>query len=299
MDVRQVEIFTAIMERGSFSEAARSLGISQPAVSSSLSRLEQYVGFALFRRDGRQVVPTAEAILLYSEATRALAGVAQLNDAVAGILAGRRGHLTIASNPSPGIAWLPQVVADFRVGRPDITVRFLTRSSREVRALVAAHAFDIGIAEPPFDRGDTVLRRYRFTSVAVLPVGHPLCVHTVITPALLDDVDFISMLPSHGVAQALGRAFEAAGAHCRIVAECEFFATALNLARHGAGVTVADPLSAAQAVGPELIMRPFLPNIPYEVAVLRPARGDVSLLAAEFAAAIDKHVAPVLERTPL
>ncbi len=149
MYVRQVEIFSAIIERGSLTEAARALGITQPAVSAALQRLERHVGFALFRWDGRQVVPTAEAGLLHLETVRALAGVAMLDDVVTDIAAARRGHLTLDSNPGPGITWLPRVAVAFRAGRPDVTVRFLTRSSREVRSLVAASAIDLGIAEPP------------------------------------------------------------------------------------------------------------------------------------------------------
>ena len=295
MDVRQVEIFAAIMEHGSFSDAARALGITQPAVSTAISRLERQMGFVLFLRQGRLVVPTTEAELLHSEATRALASIAQLDEAVTGILAAQRGHLTIASNPGPGIAWLPRIVAQFRVGRPDVTVRFLTRSSREVRSLVAARAFDLGIAEPPFDRGDAVVHRYRFACVAVLPACHPLAGSTVITPALLDGQDFISMLPSHGTTPALAQAFGTAACTLRVVAECEFFATALNLVLHGAGVTLSDPISAAETASPGLVVRPFRPVIPYEVAVLKPARGQLSLLAKEFAAVMHRHVAPFLE----
>jgi len=294
MDVRQVEIFSAIMDRGSLTEAARALGITQPAVSAALQRLERHVGFALFRRDGRQVVPTAEAGLLHLEATRALAGVAMLDDVVADIAAARRGHLTLGSNPGPGIAWLPRVAAAFRAGRPDVTARFLTRSSREVRSLVAAGAIDLGIAEPPFDRADTVLRRYRFPTVAVMAEGHPLCGHPTITPALLDGRDFVAMLPIHSTAPAVARAFEAEGAQCRVIAECEFFATAINLARHGAGVCLVDPISAAEA-GPGLVVRPFTPATTYELGLLGPARGGPSRLSAEFAAAVDCHVAPYLQ----
>lgn len=295
MDVRQVEIFVAIIEQGSLTAAGRALGISQPTVSTALSRLGRHVGFALFRRNGREVVPTPEAELLHLEAIRALAGVTQLDEAAASILAARRGNLTVASNPGPGIAWLPPIVASFRIGRPDVTIRFLTRSSREVRALVAVRAFDLGLAEPPFDRGDSVLRRYRFACVAALPVSHSLCAHETITPGLLDGQDFIAMLPSHCTTPAVARAFDTAGASLRIVAECEFFATALNLARYGAGVTLADPISAAEAVGPGLALCPFRLVIPYEVAVLRPAGGDMSLLAAEFAAAIGQHLSPFIE----
>ena len=297
MDIRQIEIFSAVMEYGTLTGAARVLGITQPGVTASLGRLERAVGFALFRREGRHVVPTPEGRLLHEEAVRALAGVAQLDDAAAAIGAAARGSLTIATNPSPGIAWLPRIVADFQRHRGQVTITLLTKSSREVRDLVASRAFDLGIAEPPFHRGDCVVRRYRFRTVAALRADHPLARHDVLTPALLDGAPLVALLAAHGTSAPLAHAFDEAGAILNIVARCEFFATALNLAQEGAGVCLADPISAASIASPGLAIRTFEPAIPYEVALLRPAQGALSHLAEAFAQSIDEHLRPYLAET--
>ncbi len=297
MDLRQIEIFAAVVEHGTLTGAARALGVTQPAISAALARLERSVGFSLFHREARGVALTAEGALLHQEALRVLAGVAQLDDAAAAIGTASRGSLTIATNPSPGIAWLPAIVADFRRLRPDVTLTLLTRSSRDVRDLVAARAFDLGIAEPPFDRGDSVVRRYRFTTVAALRTDHPLACHAVLSPALLAGSDFVALLPAHQTSGAIERAFQDADADLRIVARCEFFATALALAAEGAGICLADPISAAAMTSPNLCIRPFRPTIPYEVALLRPPRGGFSRLADAFATAIDDHVRPYLAET--
>src|SRR5882724_2934675 len=134
MDRRLIEIFHAVMQHRSATEAARALGVSQPAVSAALKRLEADVGFALFRRESRHIVPTPEAHLLHNEAIRALAGFTELEDAAAGISAGKRGVLTIAS-PGPGIVWLPGVVSRFQRERTSTQIRLLTRSSENVRSL--------------------------------------------------------------------------------------------------------------------------------------------------------------------
>ena len=296
MDVRQIEIFSAVIESGSMTAAARSLGVTQPAVSVALARLEKQVGFRLFDREGRQIVATTEARLLHHEAVRALAGVLRLDEAAASIRAAQRGHLTVATNPGPGIAWLPQIVAEFLLDRPEVSVRFLTRSSREVRDLLAARAFDLGIAEAPFDRNDAVMHRYRFTCVAVLSTANPLASESELNPNLLDGQPLIRLLPGHGTTSPIAQAFERAGATARVVAECEFFATALNLVRHGVGTCIADPISAAQAAsdGSGLAIRTFVPTIPYEVGVLRQVRGSTSRLADQFIQTLDKFVRPFL-----
>jgi DNA-binding transcriptional LysR family regulator len=287
------------MQHRSVTEAARALGVSQPAVSAALKRLEADVGFALFRRESRHIVPTPEAHLLHDEAIRALAGFAELEEAAAGISAGKRGALTIAS---PVIAWLTGVVSRFQRERSSTRVRLLTRSSENVRSLVSARAFDIGVAEPPFDRTNVLLRRYRFSLDCVMPAAHPLASQDVITPDLLERHDLIVTSQSHSTYAAVSRAFEAAGTPFHPAIECEFFAVALNLVIDGAGVCLVDALSAAETLrrtgnASALVVRPFAPSIYYEAGVLKPTIGELSVLAEQFLKLLDEHVAPYLVRS--
>jgi DNA-binding transcriptional LysR family regulator len=299
MDRRLIEIFHAVMQHRSATEAARSLGVSQPAVSAALKRLETDVGFVLFRRESRHIVPTPEAHLLHTEAIRALAGFADLEDAAAGISAGQRGVLTIAS---PGIAWLPGVVSRFHHERTSTQIRLLTRSSENVRSLVSARAFDIGVAEPPFDRTNDVLRRYRLSLDCVMPAAHPLARQDVVTPDLLETHDLIVTSQSRTTYAAVSRAFEASGTPFHPTIECEFFAVALNLAIDGAGICLVDAISASETIrrmgnAGTLVVRPFAPSIYYEVGVLKPTIGELSVLAEQFLKLLDDHVAPHIARS--
>jgi DNA-binding transcriptional LysR family regulator len=283
MDYRQLEMFEAVVSLGSVTEAARSLGVTQPAVSTAMGKLERDVGFVLFRRDGRRSLPTAEARLLYGEAVRVLADFRRLSEAAAGISAAQSGTLTIATNPTPAIAWLPAVAGAFCRARPQVKLRILTRSSGEVRDLAALSAFDLGLAEAPFSRSDIVLRRYSLARVVVLPKDHRLASEAVLTPRLLDGEDMIAIVNSSWNWATVARTFEAAGARCRIVAECEFTVIAINLVAQGLGFCFADPLSVADASDRGLVERRFEPTLPYDVALLRPAHGTLTRLAEAFA----------------
>jgi DNA-binding transcriptional LysR family regulator len=296
MDHRQIEIFRAVINQGSVTDAARILGISQPAVSGSLAKLEQRLGFGLFRRQGRRLVPTAEARQLHLEASRRLDEFGKLGVSVGEISAGRRGTLTIATNPGPAISWLPAVAAAFRRDRPEVRLRLLTRSSQEVRELASLSAFDLGLAEAPFANAEPVLRRYTMPRVVVLPRTHRLVGYDVLTPQLLDGEDLVATIRSSWNWSSVARAFDLAGAVCRVVVECEFVSIALNMVAAGAGICLADPISAA-SIGPDLVQRPFIPATPYEVGLLRPAHGELTILAKAFAATLHAHIAPFLQET--
>src|SRR5882757_6286451 len=71
MDVRLLEAFRAVVDHRSVTAAAGAMGVTQPAVSTQIARLEETIGFALFERSGGRLKPTPEGLLFYAEATRA------------------------------------------------------------------------------------------------------------------------------------------------------------------------------------------------------------------------------------
>src|SRR5258708_11986361 len=70
MDVRLLEAFRAVVDHRSVTAAAGAMGVTQPAVSTQIAKLEEMVGFALFERSGGRLKPTSEAMLFYAEAMR-------------------------------------------------------------------------------------------------------------------------------------------------------------------------------------------------------------------------------------
>lgn len=81
MNLRQLEVFRAVMLTGSVSDAARLLHVSVPAVSRLLAHTESRLGFALFERIKGRLHPTAEARRrLYQEVDQVYAGVRRISE---------------------------------------------------------------------------------------------------------------------------------------------------------------------------------------------------------------------------
>src|SRR3982074_2439738 len=120
MDIRLLEAFRAVVECGSVTHAAASLGVTQPAVSAQIARLERQIGFSLFTRAGTLLRPTADALTCRAEVDRTLDRMDDLGRAAEHIRQGQVGSLTVASHPMAGGALLPPVIAAFGQQRPNV-----------------------------------------------------------------------------------------------------------------------------------------------------------------------------------
>ncbi|GGS53168.1 LysR family transcriptional regulator [Streptomyces cinerochromogenes] len=78
VDLRQLRCLVAIVDEGSFTDAAIALGVSQAAVSRGLASLERALGVRLLRRTSREVTPTAAGVRVVAQARRVLADVSEL-----------------------------------------------------------------------------------------------------------------------------------------------------------------------------------------------------------------------------
>jgi LysR family transcriptional regulator, low CO2-responsive transcriptional regulator len=141
----QLELLHAVAACESYSRAAERLGISQPAVSMQLKKLEEAMGVPLAVTRGRQVQLTEAGQVLAGFAARIL----RLNDealqAMSDFRELRRGRLRIAASSTPGAYLLPATVAAFRQVCPDVAVSLEVSNTRSALRLVAEGLADFAV----------------------------------------------------------------------------------------------------------------------------------------------------------
>jgi DNA-binding transcriptional LysR family regulator len=284
------------METRSVSRAARILGVSQPAVSTLIRRLEERLGIVLFDREHNRFEPTPEAVLLIQHVSQALESISKVRNAVQDIQHADAGVLTMAANPTSSISWLPPFVASFRAGRPAVRIRLITRSSDVLREQAATYAADLLLSEPPIDPTSIEVQRYRLRCVAALPPGHPLCQESVITPENASPYPFIALSRWQATNFRVARAFDDSRQRWNVAVECELFSTALLLVSEGSGITVAEPISAAafEEAG-KVVLRRFEPEIRYEVVLYHPSDRPLPILGSQFVAELSEYLERYLE----
>ena len=275
------------MVHGTMTRAAELLAMSQPGISATIAALEYSTGLQLFVRRGSRLYPTAEAHLLYEEASRALEAVENTMRLAGEIRAGRRGHLSIVAYPNISICFLPRLVAQFGKLRPDLQIKIITRQSQVVKELIATHTFDIAITELPTDYPTSHLDAFSYDCKCILPKGHHLADREVITPKDLDNQPFVTLFRGDPMYQEIATAFSEADARWNVVAEVEFLSTTCELVASGHAVGIIDPLISAPFTE-HLILKPFLPRIKYGIAILYPLNEALSTVAADFVEMLKK-----------
>src|SRR5260370_26824743 len=99
MNLRQLEILRAVMRTRSPVGAARDLSMSQPAVSNAIKIAESALGFLLFERVNKRLIPTQEAQILLSEAERLFLMQDLISQTAADLRTGRKGRMRIVATP--------------------------------------------------------------------------------------------------------------------------------------------------------------------------------------------------------
>jgi DNA-binding transcriptional LysR family regulator len=95
LSLQQIRCFCAALELGSFTAAAETLRVSQPAVAEQIRKLEQALGADLFVRAGRGVAPTEAGRAFAPHAARSLRAVEEAADSVGALTALRHGTVAV------------------------------------------------------------------------------------------------------------------------------------------------------------------------------------------------------------
>lgn len=116
----ELEIFCAVFETGSFTAAARRLGLTAAATSKSVLALEKRLGARLFERTTRHVRPTEAGEALHARVAPALAEIEDAEERVASARGAVRGRVRLDVPVAAGVHLLPGPLARFRLRHPEI-----------------------------------------------------------------------------------------------------------------------------------------------------------------------------------
>ena len=244
MNFRQLEVFRAVMATGSVSDAARLLHVSVPAVSRVLSHTESRLGFALFERIKGRLHPTAEARVLYQEVEQVYAGVRRISDIESELAQRRYGLLSVVSSPSIGQQLVPEAIAGYHAGHPEVRLRFHCLSHELLKEQMLTGRVDIGLSTLHMEHPQLTTRTIaRSDLVCICPWTHPLAEAPSVTVGDLLPHELISYPRDSPLARRIETLFAAHGESARAGIEVGSPQNACALVHAGAGVALVEEFS--------------------------------------------------------
>lgn len=147
LEKSHLEIIRAVQKEGSLTAAAGVLFTTQSALSHAIRKLEEYLGTALWLREGRSMRLTQAGEYLLAVANRVLPQFAMAEERVRQFAAGERGTLRIGMECHPCYQWLLKVVAPYLSEWPDVDVD--VRQKFQFGGIGALYGFEIDLLVTP------------------------------------------------------------------------------------------------------------------------------------------------------
>jgi len=284
MHLRYIEMFQAILQAGTLTDAASLLNISQPAATKLLQQAERRLGFPLFVRVKGQWLLTPESRLLQGKMERIFDELRDLQRLVANIARHEKYLLRAISTPTLANAVVPKSIARLRKQLGETSVELSTQHSREMLKSIVLREADVGftlqeLSHPdvrcePLCRGPLVLIAPKGTwsrSEASQPMA----------------IESLADSPLVGITRAdhLGRLLEAhlqqLNPPARISTWVQTYQIAKDLVCSGEGLALVDPFTAASA-GSELQARVVEPVMPIDLYAVYRIDGPLNSVQKSF-----------------
>jgi DNA-binding transcriptional LysR family regulator len=209
---RRLQVFHAVAKQSSFTKAAETLFMTQPAVTFQIKQLEEHFNTRLFDRGHGKIslTPAGEVVLDYAE--RILSLSAELDTRISELTGEIQGLLLIGASMTIAEFMLPRVLGEFKVAYPGVKARLTVANSETIEHGVAAHSLDIGLIEAPSHLPSLSTEECCEDELQVVCApGHPLAKLKAVTPKQLLHHAYVSREPGSGTREVTDSYFRDAG----------------------------------------------------------------------------------------
>lgn len=252
MDLRHLRTLRIVADKGSFSQAADVLDISQPAVSFQIRALEESLGHRLLDRNGRRVALTEAGEVAYRYARRSVGLEQELERELEELGGEIGGQLVLGSSTGPGELVLPALLGRFARAHPKAAVRLVVTDTQTVCDRVLGEEIEVGVVGAQrAHRGLTFTPFLRDRLVVIVPPGHDLASRSSLSLAELATWPMLMQQDGSGVRSVLEDALHEAGIRDRdltVTMEMGLQQSVKAAVLDGLGITVISQLAVEREV---------------------------------------------------
>lgn len=296
LNLRQVEIFKAVIELGTVSQAAEALGISQPAASKLLMQLEIENGLRLFERKKRRLVPTDQSIFLYQEVERIFSGVKQVETAIEYLKREDKGRLVVGVPPGLAGAPMQRIAASFLRECPNVFFQIQSRRAHWLVEDLLTRKIDVAISSTKIEDPNFIVEPLvTMPLICIAPKDHPISELKTVQPHDLDGIDFVSFDLDSRTGQLVDAVFDQHKIKPRTVVSTDAVNSVIEFVASGTGVALVYPLFTV-GMNERLTWRPFNSKAPLEQYLCYPREARNSAIIREFALHVRQFTQSYMDR---
>lgn len=272
MRLKHIEVFHAVMLTGSVSAAAKLLHVTQPAVTQALQHAELQLGYALFTRQRRRLIPTREAQALYPEVQALMSQLESVRRMATALGSGEGERFRILIVPSLAVKALPDALKVFRARHRKLPISVRTLHSNDIARAMALQEGDVGIVYgrlPHPALSDELVATGRLVCAAPAGTLSTDRRTTVELQKILRE-PFVCIDERDPLGAVLADQWARLGVTPATGITVQTHHIAMVMAEQGFGPAIIDSFTA-QASGGRLYIRALVPEVPVEVRALQPS----------------------------
>ncbi len=172
---RRLHVFYSVARLLSFTKAAESLHMTQPAVTFQVRQLEEHFNTRLFDRTHNKISLTAAGERVYEHAEKIFEIYDDLENSVRELTGEISGVLILGASTTIAEYMLPALLGDFKEKYPDVNIRLKVSNTDGIVSMVENNVIDLGVVEAPVNNKNLAVEACRTDRlVAIAPPGHEL-----------------------------------------------------------------------------------------------------------------------------
>jgi DNA-binding transcriptional LysR family regulator len=211
---RRLQVFHTVARLLSFTKAAESLHMTQPAVTFQVRQLEEYFNTRLFDRTHNRISLTEAGQRVYEYADRIFALYAEMENSVRDLTGEVSGVLLLGASTTIAEYMLPALLGDFKAKYPEVSIRLQVANTDGIVSMVENNVIDLGVVEAPVTNKNLVVENCRMDQmVLIVPPGHELAGKKTVPIKELTRYPYICREEGSGTREVMLEAVTEAGAN--------------------------------------------------------------------------------------
>tara|TARA_B100001093_G_scaffold505264_1_gene562344 strand:- start:1729 stop:2604 length:876 start_codon:yes stop_codon:yes gene_type:complete len=245
---KQIEIFYEVYKNNSMSITADRLDISQPSVSKTLSVIEKNLGFQLFLRKGKKLVPTHEADELYEHASIVTNQLKNFNYIANTYKSRSADFINIGTTPSLADTIVPKIINAYREIKPETRFNLINLNSIDLIEDRYKPDIDITIcfnAQKQINTKNTIIKKglHYLVSAKKYNLGENIILEEVVDLPYVEITNLLSLYAESSIMNYLINN----GLNMNFYLKSDSYSSALAIISEGIGISIIDDNTISKA----------------------------------------------------